>query len=137
MSETNNTEIVKEGYAKFGGGDIEGLLGLFSNDIEWNTPAFTGSPFYGKRTGRDAVAEFFTQLDEAEEFSTFEPHEFIAQGDKVVVLGKAVATVKSTGRTAETDWVHIFTVRDGKITGFQEFFDTAAMERAYQKAEAA
>jgi uncharacterized protein len=137
MSETNNTEIVKEGYAKFGGGDIDGLLSLFSDDIEWTTPTVNGASFTGKRNGREAVAEFFSQLNENEEFTNFEPREFIAQGDRVVVLGTSAATVKSTGRTAETEWVHIFTVRDGKVTSFQEFFDSAAIERAYQKAEAA
>jgi len=137
MAETNNTQIIQEGYAKFGSGDIEGLLNLFSDDIEWTTQTVMGAPFTGKRNGREAVAEFFSLLDENEEFTNFEPREFIAQGDRVVVLGTSTATIKSTGRTAETEWVHVFTVRDGKVTSFQEFFDSAAVERAYQKAEAA
>ncbi|MDQ3713520.1 MAG: nuclear transport factor 2 family protein [Acidobacteriota bacterium] len=137
MSETNNTQIVQEGYAKFGSGDIEGLLNLFSDDIDWTTPTVEGAPFTGTRNGREEVGEFFAQLNEAEEFSNFEPQEFIAQGDKVVVLGRSSGTVKATGRTIETEWVHIFTVKDGKITGFKEFFDTAAAERAYQKATTA
>jgi ketosteroid isomerase-like protein len=134
MSETNNTQIVQEGYAKFGSGDIEGLLNLFSDDIEWTTPIVEGASFTGTRNGRDSVAEFFGMLDESEEFSSFEPQEFIAQGDKVVVLGKYAGTVKPTGRNFESDWVHIFTVKDGKVTSFKEFFDSAAMTRAYQKA---
>jgi uncharacterized protein len=137
MTETNNTQIVQEGYEKFGSGDIEGLLNLFSDDIEWNTPEVTSAPFTGKRRGREDVREFFSLLNENEEFSKFEPREFISQGDKVVVLGSSAATIKSTGRNAETEWVHIFTVRDGKVTNFQEFFDSAAVERAYQKATTA
>lgn len=134
MSETNNTQIVQEAYSKFGSGDIEGLLNLMSDDIEWTTPTVEGAPLTGKRNGRDSVAEFFGMLDESEEFSSFEPREFIAQGDRVVVLGNSAGTVKPTGRNFETDWVHIFTVKDGKVTSFKEFFDSAAMERAYQKA---
>ena len=137
MNETNNTQIVKQGYEKFGSGDIEGLLNLFSDDISWKTPTVEGAEMTGQRNGREDVGKFFAELNESEEFSNFEPTEFIAQGDKVVVLGKSAGTVKATGRNFETDWVHIFTVKDGKVTGFLEFFDTAAMGRAYQKATSA
>ncbi|MGH9820493.1 MAG: nuclear transport factor 2 family protein, partial [Pyrinomonadaceae bacterium] len=87
--------------------------------------------------GLEEVGEFFKLLNESEDISYFEPKEFIAQGDKVVVLGRSKAVVKSTGRSYETDWVHIFSVHDGKITSFHEFFDSAAATRAFQKATAA
>ena len=67
----------------------------------------------------------------------FEPREFIAQGDKVVVLGRSSATVRATGKSYSTDWVHLFTVADGKITDFHEFFDNAAATRAFQMSAAA
>ncbi len=137
MNETKNTQIVKEGYENFGSGDIEGLLNLFSDDISWTTPTVEGAAMTGERNGREDVGRFFAELAGSEEFSTFEPTEFIAQGDRVVVLGKSAGTVKETGRNFETDWVHVFTVKDGKVSGFHEFFDTAAMERAYQKATSA
>ncbi len=137
MSETNNVELVKKGYEHFGSGDIEGLLNLFADDINWKTPTVENADYTGERSGKEEVTEFFSRLDESEEFSNFEPTEFIAQGDRVVVLGKSAGTVKPTGNNFETDWVHIFTVRDGKVTAFQEFFDTAAMNRAYQKATTA
>jgi ketosteroid isomerase-like protein len=73
-------------------------------------------------------------MDAAEETTKFEPKEFIAQGDRVVALGTYAATVRETGRSYETDWVHVFTVKDGKITSFNEFFDSAAASRAFQKA---
>lgn len=136
MSEANK-QTVQQAYACFGSGDIEGLLGLCADDISWETPAVEGAAFMGKRNGREAVGEFFALLNESEEFTNFEPTKFIAEGDKVIVLGRSTAIVRSTGRTADTDWVHVFTVTDGKITGFREFFDSAAVERAYRKAEAA
>ena len=54
---------------------------------------------------------------------------FIAQGDKVVVLGYA----RFTGRTIETDWVHLFTMQAGKVTEFRGFEDTAAVAAAFRK----
>ena len=133
----NNTEIVQKGYECFGTGDIEGLLSLFSEDITWTVPEIENAPFAGKRTGTSSIAEFFSQLVEAEDLTRFEPLEFIAEGDKVVVLGESQATVRSTGKTYETDWVHVFHLRDGKVKEFTEFFDNAAAARAFQKSAAA
>ena len=132
-----NTEIVQKGYECFGTGDIPGLLTLFAEDIEWTVPEIENAAFAGNRSGTDAVARFFTELTDAEEITRFEPLEFIAEGDKVVVLGESEATVKATGKTYQTDWVHVFHVHDGKVKEFQEFFDNAAATRAFQKTAAA
>ena len=133
----NNTEIVQKAYECFGNGDIAGLLELYTDDVTWTIPVVENAVFSGSRTGKAAVAEFFRQLGESEDFSHFAPTEFIAQGDRVVVLGASTATVKATGKTFSTDWVHICSVSDGKITSFLEFFDNAAATRAYQKTAAA
>lgn len=133
MNEASNIKLVQEGYAKFGDGDIPGLLGLFWDGIKWQTPKVENAIFSGGRDGLDAVKEFFKQLIDAEEFSRFEPLEFIAQGDKVVVLGEFAGTVKETGRSYESEWVHVFHIRDGKVAEFKEFLDSAAMAKAFQK----
>ena len=128
----NNTEIVKKGYECFGNGDIDGLMELYSDDISWETPKIDNAAYSGARKGKEAVLEFFGMLADSESFTKFEPTEFIAEGDKVVVLGNFEATVTATGKTFSTDWVHVMTVEDGKVTGFKEFFDTAAANFAHQ-----
>lgn len=138
--ETNmkeNAQVVKDAYDRFLKGDVPGILNLVSDDIEWTTPEIEGASFGGERRGRKGVEEFFKLLSDSEETTKFEPREFIVQGDRVVALGKYAATVRSTDRSYETDWVHVFAVKDGKITGFQEFFDNAAATRAFQKAATA
>ena len=137
MTIEENTQIVISGYEKFKTGDIEGLLNLFADDIRWEVREIENAPFAGSRSGKQAVGEFFGQLAGAEDITRFEPLEFIAQGDKVVVLGDSAATVKATGRSYETDWVHVFHLRDGKIHEFQEFFDNAAATKAFQLAAGA
>jgi uncharacterized protein len=127
----SNAEIAKKAYEYFGSGDISSLLNLYSQDIKWTTPKIENAVFSGSRQGKDALVEFFEQLGEAEEFSRFEPKEFIAQGDKVVVLGEFTATVKATGNTYSAEWVHVTTFKDGKITEFQEYFDTGEANRAH------
>lgn len=133
MNEASNIKLVQEGYTKFGNGDIPGLLSLFWEGIQWQTPKVENAIFSGDRDGLDAVKEFFAQMIDAEEFTRFEPLEFIAQDDKVVVLGEFAGTVRETGRSYESEWVHLFHVRDGKIVSFKEFLDSAAMAKAFQK----
>jgi ketosteroid isomerase-like protein len=137
MSDYNNLEIVQTGYEKFGSGDIDGLLKLFAGDIKWTVPEIENAPFAGSRQGLDNVGKFFEQLSAAEEITEFEPTEFVASDDRVVVLGKSTATVRDTGRTYSTDWVHVFRLSDGKVTEFNEFFDNAAATKAFQKTAAA
>ena len=137
MSEITNVEIIQQAYEKFGSGDVPGLLALMAADIRWTVPEIENALFAGSRNGVEKVGEFFKELNEAEDITRFEPLEFIAQNDRVVVLGESAATVRITGQSYETNWVHIFSVRDGKVTEFTEFFDNAAATRAFQKTAAA
>lgn len=137
MNEQQNIEVVKRGYEAFGSGDIPALLDSFAEDINWRSPKIEGAPLTGSYDGREEVGDFFSSLGEIEDFSNFEPREFIAHDDKVVVLGSMTATVKDTGREYTSDWVHIFTMRDGKVAAFLEFLDTAAASKAFQKAATA
>ena len=137
MNEIDNEKLIESAYELFGKGDIEGLLKLFTDDIKWTVPEIENAPFAGSRSGRSEVGNFFKQLSEAEDISEFVPKEFVGQGDKVVVLGRSKATARATGNTYETDWVHVFTLRDGKVAEFHEFFDNAAANRAFQKTAAA
>ena len=116
MNEQKNTEIVQNAYQTFGEGNIENFLTILSENINWRGPQFDDSPFKSEYNGRADVAAMFATLDDKETISRFEPREFIAQGDRVVVLGSMASTVKETGRDYETDWVHVFTVRDDLIT---------------------
>lgn len=105
--------------------------------MTWQLPEIEGVPLAGKRTGRDGVREFFATLARDQEVIEFEPREFVAQGDKVVSLGHYQWRVKDTGRDFASDFAHVFTIRDGKVTGFREYFDSAAVAAAYQKAMSA
>ena len=137
MSE-QNIEIARQAYENIKSGNMQALFDLFSDNIEWQAPLVADVPFAtGRYSGREEVGQFFTRLADAQDVKTFEPREFIAQGDKVVALGHYSWRVKSTGREYEGDWAHVFTIRDGKVAGFQEYTDTAAVATAYQKARSA
>jgi len=134
MSERNNTAIAQQAYDNFKKGDIQALLNLMSDDIIWELPEIEDVPIAGSRSGRDAVGEFFAMMARDQDVIVFEPREFVADGDKVVALGHYQWRVRDTDREFATDFVHVFTVRNGKIVAFREHFDTAAVAAAYQKA---
>ena len=58
-----------------------------------------------------------------------EPPEFIAQGDRVLVVGLATGRIKATNKTFEDHWVFAITVRNGKLTNIREYIDTQALAR--------
>lgn len=71
--------------------------------------------------GIAGVRDFLSILDRTWTFSSFAPREFIAGGDKVVVLGEEAGTDKATGQAFENRWAHVFSVRGGRIVTFREF----------------
>ncbi|MBI3491977.1 MAG: nuclear transport factor 2 family protein [Acidobacteria bacterium] len=132
LSEAQNTKVVQDAYAAFGRGDVAALLGAFHDDIIWKPVTGAGKhvPTAGERRGKAAVGEFFKIVAESVKFSRFEPREFVAQGDKVVTLGHYTATTPK-GKTFDSDFVMVFTLRNGKVSHFQEFSDSAAINAAY------
>jgi uncharacterized protein len=133
MSVQKNVQIVKDGFAAYARGDMQGLLALFAEDIEWIVPG-EGLPFAGTYRGLAEVAGFFQKISEMLEVSLFEPREFVAQGDRVLVVGFERETVKATNRTFEEHWVFAFTFRNGKVTNVREYFDTLALARGFEMA---
>ena len=135
MSEEANVQVVRDAYAAYQRGDIQGVLDSLSQNVEW--VAVPVAPVAGTYRGPGEVATFFQTIAETFEFSRFEPQEFVAQGDRVIVLGRYTATARSTGRVVESDRVMAFTVSGGKISRFQEYTNTAAVVAALQAASAA
>ena len=66
-----------------------------------------------------------------------EPPEFVAQGDRVLVVGFARGRIKATNRTFEDHWVFAITVRNGKVTNIREYVDTQALAHASEMAASA
>jgi len=132
MDAQENKRMVMEGYQLFQRGDIPNLLERYHDDALWIEPDVESIPFAGRHNGKAEIARFFQQLDECAQALRFEPKEFIAEGDKVVVTGEATWLAKNTGRSYDSPWVHVFTIRDGKVARFQSYQDTAAGDRAFR-----
>ena len=128
----NNVQIVKGFFAAMGRGDKQGLLELSAEDMEWIIPG-EDWPLAGTHRGHAGLADLL-QKSEMLETST-EPLEFIAQGDRVLVVGVATGRIKATNRTFEDHFVFAITVRNGKLTNVREYVDTQVLARASEMDE--
>ena len=133
MSEQENTALVQQAYDYFLSGDIPAMLDLLSEDVEWIVPEVEGVPGRGIWHGREQVGQFFQTLDDTQQAQQVELRGFVAQDDTVATLGHYGWHVRSTGREWECDFVHLLTVRDGEVTRFQEYTDTAALAEAFRE----
>ena len=133
MNESENTALVQQAYALFGRGDIPGLMKLMSPDVVWEIPKVENVPFTGRFQGVDGVQRFFGTLAGAVNILKFEAQEFIAQRDKVVVLGESFFKTKESGREYANKWAQCITVANGKLKHFQDYSDTATAEKAFRK----
>ena len=130
MSTQENVETVKKFFAAIGRGDKPGLLALSSEDIEWIIPG-EDWPLAGTYRGHAGLEDLLQKSGMLETLT--EPREFIAQGDRVLVVGFASGKIIATNKTFEDDWVFAITVRNGKLTNIREYIDTQALARASER----
>jgi ketosteroid isomerase-like protein len=135
MNEQQNVDVVRQVYGAFGRGDLEGILGLLDPEVTWRTPGPSDLPTAGMRRGVNAVREFFGTLLSTFDITNFEPREFLAQGDTVVVLGTSVERVKATGNAIDFRWVHIFMIRNGRVASFEEPADVSGLVDDFRRAQ--
>ncbi len=127
MSEQENKELVQKGYAAFAAGDIQTVMDLFDDDIEWVQPG--QSAISGTFHGKTEVMEYMGRL--AEKAPTVTVKRLIAEGDTVV----AITEVSVEGESSED--ADVMTIRDGKTTRMEVHGDTALLERVYGKKQLA
>ena len=127
VSEQDNKELIKKGYDAFAAGDVQTVMDLFDDDVEWVQPG--ASEVSGTFHGKSEVMEYMGRL--AERSLTVTLKRMIAEGDTVV----AITEVTVDGETGED--ADVFTIRDGKTVRAEMHGDTALMERVYGKKQLA
>lgn len=133
-----NIKLVQEAYAAFGKGDIPACLDMMTTDVTMGIVGrMKDAPFFGIHSGKAGAAEFFKLLDEAHTISKFEPQRLLAAEEKVFVWGRYTWTMRMSGVSDDTEWLHVITVRDGKISAWHGHNDTAMLAWAYHAAPGA
>jgi len=129
MSAQENTEIVKDFFAAVGRDDKRGVLSLVAEDIEWIIPG-EGWPLAGTHRGHVGLEAVLQKASAEIEMTYPQPPEFVAQGDRVLVVGVATGKIKATKKAFKDDWVFAITVQDGKMTKIREYIDIQGLAQA-------
>jgi uncharacterized protein len=130
-----NVAVIQGIYDAFGKGDVPGVLGRMAPGIVWNEaenfPYADKNPYVGPEAVLNGV--FMRILSEWEGF-TVSPEEILDAGDTIVSLGRYIGTCKATGKPIRMQMAHVWRVKDGKATQFQQYADTLQVARAMGKA---
>jgi ketosteroid isomerase-like protein len=129
MTSSNPVDVVKTAYAAFGRGDVAAIVALCDDKIDWQFNGGTRVPYSG-RFGKADVANWFGNVAKFDDVQSFEPREFIPGGEHVTVIGWERCAARPSGRVFESPWVHVFTVKNGKVTRFWGIYDTEASSKA-------
>jgi uncharacterized protein len=100
---------------------------LLSDDVTLRSVA-DGAPemeFSVARHGKDGVREYFAGLDRDWEMLFYHADEFVADGDRVVMIGRCGWRHKGTGKEVESPIAGYWKFRDGKAVEYFDFYDTA------------
>jgi ketosteroid isomerase-like protein len=125
----SNVDTVKSIYEAFGRGDVEAILATLDEQVTWDTQyAEPAAPWLEPRVGRASVAGFFAALAPMD-ISQFEPHTFLADGDRVLAV---IAIEARTGGEKHTipNEGHLWTFGpNGLVVDYQHLTDTATHAR--------
>ena len=128
----DNVRLLKNLYEAFGRGDIPTVLGAMNSDIrgyqaEGNPYRPSGEPWVGP----DAVLNnLFMKLGGEWDGFAVHPKSFHGAGDSVIVEARYSGTYKATGKSIDAQVCHVWDVKDGKVTRFQQYVDTAKIQDA-------
>ncbi|WP_074332252.1 nuclear transport factor 2 family protein [Mycobacteroides abscessus] len=129
MSNQQNVQIVTDFFTALADGDTRRLFALTAEDIEWAIPG-QDWPLAGTYRGHAGLTTLLQKASDTIETTFPQPLEFIAQGDRVLVIGFSRGKVKATNRTFEDHFVWAITVRNGQLAKIREYVDTQALARA-------
>lgn len=122
MTPQENKQKAEAAYRAFGEGDAAGAMQNIDDSVVWT--ARGESSLSGTYRGKDEVGQLWAKF--AEKGLRTEPHDFIADGDKVVVL----TTVTLDGESTEAADVLSYN-SEGKLIAFDQIGDPAIANRVF------
>lgn len=125
--QSENVRAAIDGYEAWNRRDIEAALERADPDIEWTFSG--GAIFPGTELvyrGHDGVREFWrTFLEPWPDVQVMIDRAHEGPGDVVVLEVRFRATGAGSGIELDQPFVHVLSVRDGKLTRFHAYADRA------------
>lgn len=131
-AQSANMKTVMDNYARFGQGDIPGILATLADNVSWTHP---GDPhviaYAGTFDGPAGVGQFFEKVGGTTQITVFQPSNFRENGNTVSndvhIEGKIIAT----GKTYTSDVVMNWSFADnGMVIRWEAVGDVSSLETA-------
>lgn len=132
-SQIDNINIVQNLYSFFSDKNINAILEMLSPNVEWGEPSNPFNPAGGTRYGHKGFLEWINIGSQSEDILELQPKKMLTDIDSVAVVGFIKCRAISTGKIYESDFVHLLTIKNGKVIKFQEFFDTYLAGEAFRQ----
>lgn len=126
----NNIDVVKNTYEAFARGDMETVLGAMDPKMEWreaegNPYMPSGEPWIGHE---EILNNLFMKLGEEWDPFTVHPETYHDAGNTIIVEGRYKGMYRETGNNMDIQVCHVWEVKNGKLTKFQQYVDTAGLQ---------
>jgi uncharacterized protein len=127
---TNYTKLTQDILEAWGKGDMDFMLNSLSEDMVLTEYQAPGVAMGGVWKGKDGFMGFLQALGQTLDFREFVPQQFIAQDNRVVIVGYEVMVARNTGVQYRNDWIHVWEYDKDKLAKIYAYNDTAAVATA-------
>ena len=135
VSNPGNMDVVNTAYEAFSKGDIPAVLATFDENIVWNeaegNELADNNPYKGPQAIADGVFGRVVANWDGFTLNNIQLHEM--SNNKVLATLRYNATHKKTMKKIDAQVAHLWTLKDGKIIGFQQYVDTKQLAEATKK----
>jgi ketosteroid isomerase-like protein len=133
--EAQNVIVLKDAYDRWaeGKGDsADHWTAIFADNIKFGSLAqgSYGAAYLTAYQTKDQLAQYFAGIKRDWEMIEYVTEQFVAQGDRVVMLGRCSWRNRHTGKVVATPKADAWRFADGKAIEFYEYYDTAQLRDA-------
>ncbi len=122
----NAVDTVKKIYEHYSRGDMESGLALCSPETRFSWKADPGfTRFCGSGSGVDEFRRRLELLHEVFDYNSFRVMTIFGDQERVAAIVEMELTHRASNRPVRLENAHFWTVKDGKVTDLDEFFDSA------------
>ena len=133
--EAHNVAILTEAYRRWSeskGKSADHWISICDPHIRFGSIAepLKAVAYMGDYRSRDELGQYFAGITRDWEMLDYRVDHFVAQGDRVVMLGHCSWRAKGSGQVVSTPKADSWRFADGKAVEFYEYFDTAQVAQA-------
>jgi len=133
--ESRNVSILKEAYRLWHetkGKSVDHWLDICADQLDFGSigQSVKATPYMTIYEDKKKLGEYFAGLARDWEMVEFRIEHYVAQGDRVVCLGRCSWKARRTGKVVWSPIANSFRMANGKMIEYYEYFDTAQMRDA-------